>query len=242
MRLTKIAAPYPLPIARIPVLTESVRSALNTATDSFSRTFAYGSAFHASSMLLDQFLVHSDHFDIDSFVILSACSGLQLATFPLLNATGRALFKPDLRKYQTWIPWTIGVATCSSVVDVTVRRIAANYLAAGRVSLSDWWKHAEPVYVVAESIGFHTAAGLATQLLPPPARFGGVVTRDTGVTMIGSFGAALGIDAVSTAIAGGIRLHELGSVIRHFRGRAVKAFLFHAIAYQVPGLPGIVHH
>jgi hypothetical protein len=168
------------------LLSTSDRAALSSAVHEFLLHFRQGFAFSAicefGAVILNQPVTAVD---LSRSFYNCVRSSRDIAAYPFVNSVGLILFKPDVSTFARWLPFTAATSLATAAALRTIDVAAKNWDWDGRLSLRGWTKDATTE--IAQRVGFQAALGTAHRLLPPAARIGGPLVRDTLILSAATF-------------------------------------------------------
>ncbi|OHT15907.1 hypothetical protein TRFO_42202 [Tritrichomonas foetus] len=184
---------------------------IRTATIHFRNTVICGAAFHIANEIIQNTInPDSQPHEFSSLIIDSINSGIDLATFGLVDSLMMTYFKPEIRSIKQWIPWTIGTCVATTCAVRAVRTPIKNLYVNGKLSYAGYFNGI--LMSTAHCVGFNTSTGLAALYLPPPSKMGGSFARKTAVLTLGNLGASIATAPFLTFVYG----ESLGNILKSF--------------------------
>jgi hypothetical protein len=152
---------------------EDVRDALKRFGHTFVRAAVFGALRDVTTIAMD---VHHTPFHNLAIVLDSIWTGLEFATFPLVNSLSYKFLRPNITSYRAWIPWTVGTSLATAVALRTVETPLMNYYRQRKATVQGWLSRSEASRIV-KFVGMNTVMTIADRVLPDARKMGGEFSR-----------------------------------------------------------------
>jgi hypothetical protein len=167
---------------------EDVSAALKQFGHTFFRAAVFGALRDLTTIATD---VHHTPFHSTAIVLDSIWTGLEFASFPLVNTLSYHLFRPNITTFRAWIPWTVGTSLATAVALRTVEMPLMNFYRHRAASMRGWLSRAEASRIV-KFVGMNTVTAVADRVLPDADAMGGAFSRGAASFALGELaGSAL---------------------------------------------------
>ena len=160
------------------------------AFSQFKRTVIIGAAFHyAQEFLISLISDKQAPQEPLHFLFEGLDSGVELASFQLVESLMTIYFKPIIIDWKNLLPWTVITSVASTLSLRAVKVPLKNYYVTGNLSFAGYFDKLGTKTM--NSIGFNSASMLALRYLPRASNMGGEFARSTAAMIIGNLGASI---------------------------------------------------